>query len=54
MLPPQGTDYLGVGEVDAVVPGVGCAPWKGDHSGSPEAVPADPCGWVSQEAPQGP
>lgn len=53
-LPPQGTDYLRVGEVDTVVPSVGCAPWEGDHSGSPEAVPADPCGWVSKEAPQGP
>lgn len=48
--PPQGR-YLGVSEVDAMVPGIGHAPWKGDHSGSPEAIPADPCGWGSQEAP---
>ena len=46
---PQG-HYLGVSEVDTMVPGIGRAPWKGDHSGSPEAIPADPCGWGSQEA----
>lgn len=50
---PQG-HYLGVHEVNTMVPGIGRAPWKGDHSGSPEAVPADPCRWGSQEALQGP
>lgn len=38
---PQGP-YLGVGKVDTMVPGIGCGSWKGNHSGSPEAVPADP------------
>ena len=37
-----------------MAPGVGGAPWKGDPSGSPEAVPADACGWGRQEALQGP
>lgn len=46
--------YLGVGQVDTMAPGVGCAPGKGDPSGSPEAVPADACGWGSQAALQGP
>lgn len=39
---PQG-HYLGVGEVNTMVLGIGHAPWKGNHSGSPEVVPADPC-----------
>ena len=46
--------YLRVGQVDTMAPGVGHAPRKGDPSGSPEAVPADACGWGSQEALQGP
>lgn len=46
--------YLGVSEVDAMVPGIGRAPWKGDHSSSPEAVPVDPCRWGHQKALQGP
>lgn len=37
-----------------MAPGVGGAPRKGDPSGSPEAVPADACGWGRQEALQGP
>lgn len=43
---PQGP-YLGVSEVNAMVPGIGRVPWKGNHSGSPEVVPADPCEWGS-------
>lgn len=35
--------YLGVSEVNTMVPGIGHAPWKGNHSGSLEVVPADPC-----------
>lgn len=45
--------YLGVSEVNAMVLGVGGAPWKGDHSGSSEAVPTDSCRWGRQEAPPG-
>lgn len=35
--------YLGVGEVDPMVPGIGWAPRKGDHTGSLEAIPANAC-----------
>lgn len=35
--------YLGISEENTMVPGIGRAPRKGNHSGSPEVVPADPC-----------
>lgn len=44
--------YLRVGKVDTVVESVGQAPRKGDHSGSPEAIPVDPYG-VAQSGLQG-
>lgn len=42
--------YLGISEENTMVPGIGRAPRKGNHSGSPEVVPADP--WVRRNGQQ--
>lgn len=45
--------YLGVCEVDPMIQSIGRAPRKGDHSGSPKAIPADSCERRhNQEAPK--